>query len=72
MADKYEKGSFEEIMDQIAEDDPLGQLSQFRNLIELIIDLAEEIAGRTATKYDDKIIAILRNLIDRLMGPVLD
>jgi hypothetical protein len=63
-----EKIDLDGFLDEIDEGDPFQKLSRFRGLIEVIIDLAEEIAEKTATEYDDKIIAIIRNLIDRLLG----
>ena len=60
---------FENFVNDVDAEDPLEQLGQFRDLIEVVIDLAEAIAAKTNTPLDDKTVAIIRNLIDRLMGP---
>jgi hypothetical protein len=48
--------------------DPIEELARSRNLIERVLDLAEEIAKRTETEIDDRTIVVLRAIIERLLS----
>ena len=63
--DRDSRDGFEEAA--FLDNDPLEKLDQFSLLIELVLDLAQEIA-RTETDIDDKTIILIRRIVNRLLG----
>ena len=49
-------------------DDPLEKLSEFREMIQIVLDLATEIAKKTKTPIDDKTVALIHSVVERLLG----